>query len=422
MIAVYMDRAVGKPVKSSKLLKKRRCESTSHLPHVALAICFIVPLAGAAWLVESFGVNVFWLDGWRMTDLITGPFSMKELFEPYNEHTYVLPRLAAMVTGWDSVSQMYVVVASLGVAAFFTVLSMRLSGGHLLWATPAPALLLGFRHQENLLWGNQTSFALALCLAIVALFVMGTRWWYAGVLLALGATLSAAQGVLAWPAGVVVLLLRRRWVAAGAWVVIGAGVWIWYLGRYQGAASTGYALTHPLEALTYLAALSGGSFGGGGAVWVGAVVLSLAPFALWLARRSASLAGIIFYALLCLASITIGRVETGIFEGCCPATASRYAIFSSLLLAGVYGALAVNAHRKLPGALAALLLVGMLFGITISYQEGLRQAQRSYENRDLYREAVRENYDPPALSAVYAENEDPTAVIKRAGVNAFEFP
>ncbi len=389
---------------------------------MALAICFIAPLAGAVWLVGSFGVNVFWLDGWRMTDLIAGPFSMKEILEPYNEHTYALPKLAAMATGWNSVSQMYMVVASLGVAALFTVLSMRLSGWHLIWAAPVPALLLGFRHQENLLWGNQTSFALALSLAVGALFVLGTRRWHAGIVLALGATLSAAQGVLAWPSGLVVLLLRRRWVAAAAWGVIGAGVWIWYLGRYQGAASTGYALTHPLEALTYLAALSGGSFGGSDAVWVGVVVLSLAPFALWLARRSASLAGIIVYALLCLGSITAGRVEMGIFEGCCPATASRYAIFSSLLLAAVYGALAVNAHRKLPGALAALGLVGMLFGITVSYQEGLQEAKRSYENRDLYREAVRENYDPSSLSAVYAENADPTAVIQRAGVNAFESP
>jgi hypothetical protein len=64
----------------------------------------------------------------------------------------------------------------------------------------------------------------------------------------------------------------------------------------------------------------------------------------------------------------------------------------------------------------------MLFGITVSYQEGLQEAKRSYENRDLYREAVRENVDPAPLSVVYAENGDPTAVIQRAGVNAFESP
>lgn len=407
---------------------------------MALVGASFAAIALAFWYVRDLGVNLLYADEWAMVDLLVaredGTLSLGQLLEAHNEHRYLLPRLVALATDFDSVRQMHVVVLALALTTLFVylVFSGLVGGWRLLLFAPVPFLLMGFRHHENLLWGLQTSFALALAFSVGAFWMLGRGggWSLGGAAaFAAMAMLSAAQGLFAWPAGLLQLLSAGRWRAAAAWGLAGTSAWALYLGGGINPGSGGpptYVLEHPVEGATYFVALLGGSlsFDPGFALAFGAALLAPLAAAV-VAGRETAWFGVLTFSLLCLLSITAGRVSLGVFEGSSPATASRYALFSSLCLAGVYGVFAWRWARgsTVYGVLSVALAAAMVVGLAHGYTEGARRGAFTEAAREVRAEQFVESVEhgreiPGDNPNLYTETPDPLGALVRYEKNLFD--
>ncbi|MGI8650191.1 MAG: hypothetical protein ACR2KW_07410 [Rubrobacter sp.] len=196
------------------------------------AICYILMLLPAALCVlyvRTFGVNVVFADQWEMVPhfarLANGQLSVSDLWAFHNEHQLFFPRVVMIslgsVTAWNNVAEMYFLVGCLAGSAVLLFVAFRKSLDEvrvrdLLVFVPVVWLVFSLRQHTNLLWGYQITFALTqlACLATLLLLYSG-RWERAGLreasvfslALALGlvASGSSAQGLLVWPAGLLLL-------------------------------------------------------------------------------------------------------------------------------------------------------------------------------------------------------------------------
>jgi hypothetical protein len=189
---------------------------------------------------------------------------------------------------------------------------------------------------------------LTFCVAVV--LCDSPRWsWLtlAGAILA--ATIgsySSLQGLLIWPAGLVVLLLRRRrgrfllvWVAAA---VVTTAIYFQNYDPQLGGNNLGYTLHHPLQGLRFFLFSVGNvmdSHSGNLAVVLG---LFIVLTALWLSflvafrprenDTSPLGVGLICFGLLFAATVTAGRASPILDAG----GATRYTTFDLLTLVGCY--------------------------------------------------------------------------------------
>lgn len=421
-------------------------------PVLAAALSVLVPFVASVLYVNAYGVDVFYADEWDLVTLLRnearGAFSIADLFDHHNEHVYLFPwslmLIAGRFTGYDTVPMMLVVVCcllvtSLGILWAYTR-SVARSPFALLLFVPLPFLVFSLRQHENMLWGNQVSFAFAQTFSVLALCLLfaageGRRaklLLAAAVLCATVASYSAAPGLLAWPAGLLLLLAHRetrslsRWVLAGVWVLFGVMVWGGYLAGTEGSVgptSPTFVLDHPAAGATYLLILNGGSlFWQEGSAHVGGlllVFLDAAAVALVLGlrrvRENALWLALLAYALMSLTLITAGRSEFG-EEVFAQATLSRYAAFSIPGVVALYGVLAnlsLNARSRIAAILLGVLLVAVLTGTFRSYQLGLEAGRETEQSR---RAAVRilNNHESEPLAAFTIFGHYPRRVQKYA--------
>ena len=223
---------------------------------VAIAL---VPLITAA-LVATRGVNVPFGDQWTGLGVLferaeAGTLVFNDFWAQHNEHRPLIPRVfqfaMAYVTAWDIRAELAVNLA-VAVATFVLLLVvLRRSLDRLAYLAAACATSVLFFspiQYENWLWGWQLEWFLANLAAVGvawALTVTIDRSPRRGLAIAAGcavvATFSLGQGLLVWPAGLAVLLLRRRpW---RAWAGIAAAVILVYYGNYT---EPGY---HPSKTL-----------------------------------------------------------------------------------------------------------------------------------------------------------------------------
>lgn len=146
----------------------------SRAAECAVLFFVLVPFVAALLYVRSYGVNVFYADEWDFVALLReaapGTPSAADLLTRHNEHIYLLPwglmLLLGGLTDYNTVPLMYLLVAacllvtSLAVFWAYARSVGRSSLAYLLFV-PVPLSLFSFRQFENLLWGNQVSFAFA---------------------------------------------------------------------------------------------------------------------------------------------------------------------------------------------------------------------------------------------------------------------
>ena len=84
-----------------------------------------------------------------------------------------------------------------------------------IWYCPVAFLLLSLAQATNTLWGFQMAWYLVLLMTALALFLLDQepqRWLVFGCAIAAAviASFSSLQGLLVWPAGLLLIYLRRR--------------------------------------------------------------------------------------------------------------------------------------------------------------------------------------------------------------------
>ena len=307
----------------SRATEKNRADDRPKAPSGAaifvVCVSMLVPLTTALLYVRSYGVNVFHADEWDFVALLResarGTLGVSDLLAHHNEHVYLAPwvvmLLLGKLTGYATVPLMYLVVACLLLTMATVYRAYASSIGRtplaLILFAPVPFLLFSFKQYENLLWGNQISFGFAQTFSVLALyFLLADKGGWLGGLAFSGAALSAAvaagsaaPGLLAWPAGLLLLALRGQrgeataWARIGAWALLGAAVWGAYLAGYGGPdanATPSFVLEHPLSGAEYLLTLAGASlFWGEGTALAAGPCCSLPPRPPW--RSFSSSAG-----------------------------------------------------------------------------------------------------------------------------------
>jgi hypothetical protein len=229
-----------------------------------------------------------------------------------------------------------------------------------LYYCPVAFLMLSFCQYGNILWGFQMAWYLVLVSMAAAFYLVDriSLTWLAFVgalAAAVIGSFSSLQGLLIWPAGLVLLYHRRRtWRYVAPWLVAGVAATALYVHNFnndEGAAAHNAVLHHLMGAAKFYTFAIGDilgipfRLGQAGSNWISLfglliIVLAVLVVAVYGIRRQEGSGGPVGVALICVgllfaAMVTEGR---GVF-GFWGASASRYTTFDLLVPIGIYLAL-----------------------------------------------------------------------------------
>jgi hypothetical protein len=288
-----------------------------------------------------------------------------------------------------------------------------------------------------MLWGNQISFGLAQSFSVLSLYLLHASSGFGGVrraaafsaslLAATVASFSAEQGLLVWPAGLLLLVVSSprsltKFAFAAVLALVGAAEWTLYLSGYdrpRSVPSVFYGAEHPLEGLRYFVTLLGASLFRQEAMafWAGLALLALSLIGLFLLMRERRLPsrpfwlGLLVFAFLSLASVP----EEAFFAR---ATVSRYATFSLLAVVGTYAVFAGLAWLRRSAATLALFgIVSLLIfaSVPFSYGEGVEAGRLTEASRKTMVSVLLDHRSQPAAAFLVFGN-DPQRVKRYARV------
>jgi hypothetical protein len=239
-----------------------------------------LPILVHTWFVRAFAVSVPFADEWEFW------WSMKGLDEgnwhhafwiPHNEHRLVMTRLVYFALRYaaalDVTVAMYLNVVLACLTLWGLWLMLRASGRVSLWAmVPVALVVFSLEQWENMLWGWQIAIYMMVCGSVWALYFLsrpGVTKLGVAILCAIAASLSFANGLMIWPAGLIYLLLARvhRYRLLG-WIGAAAAIFIVYFRNYvtQVTRPSPTALVRPATLSEFFEAAIG--------------VLSIEPFSL----------------------------------------------------------------------------------------------------------------------------------------------
>jgi hypothetical protein len=421
----------------------------------------LLPAALPYLYVRAFGVNVVVADAWDMVLVFrkfsSGRLTFADLYAQHVEHRMFFPRgaelLLGLLTRYNNVAEMYLIVSCFLVTAAVLLLAFRREIGlPLIFFVPVALLIFSFRQYENMLFGFQISFAFTQTFGVLALYLLSTSSRDAfrvhAFVAALGsatvASFSTAQGLLVWPAGFLGLLLgsvetSAKKIFVFIWGIVGVAEWVAYFVDYktpQGHPPLLHALSHVGTATEYFLTLLGSALfwqqehalAGGLVLVCLALGGFLATYGRGVLREHPFFISLLFYSLLILATITLGRA--GMF-GVWQATISRYTTFSVLAVASVYAMLAkmVFARRSSIGRTVVLIaLFGtVLLSAGISYRNGIEagRAQEASRERAAYVLKTYESQPDARLADLYPRPETVrrrAPLLERLGYNVFSQP
>ena len=329
---------------------------------------FVVPIGAYFWLIGRYGVDTIFSDQWWDIHLIglsySGHLNVSALWAQHNENRILFPNLIVLLLAYtthlNTRIEMYVsaVIFIAAIALFALAHKRRASARHWIYYCPVAILLLSLVQFGDTLWGFQVAWYLVMLTLAVALFLLD-RPALTGFTLAaaMGAGIigsySSIQGLLIWPAGLVLLYHRRRpWPQVLAWMAVAAATAIVYFSNFNvnsGSPYHKYAIQHPLASIKFIFFALGDVTGvrvAYGSSNVGIELLGAFIFCLAIAavitcglRRDdtgGSPVGValIVFGILFAVLITEGRVIWG--DSTAGAGASRYTTFDLLVPVGIY--------------------------------------------------------------------------------------
>ena len=373
-------------------------------------MAFAALVATYFWFITSFGANTIWgNDEWSDLILIqhaySGHLTLSALWAQHNENRILFPNLVVLflaeVTHFNVKSEEFLSGLTLVGATTALILGhRRRSLAPWILYVPVAMVMVSFVGYGNTLWGFQFAWYLVLVALSVALVLCDQpRWGWlvftGAIVAAVVGSYSSLQGLLIWPAGLVILFLRRRsFPFLLAWIGSAALTTALYFVNWNQNGSTGdnYVLLHPIQGLRFFLFSVGnvfGSHGGDGAVVLGILIVGTA---LWLALSSVLKSrdeaaplgvGLICFGLLCALTITIGRSAAGLAAG-----VGRYTTFDLLTLVGCYllivGRVSASRTGRSEEVLwwASTIIVGVAVGLvlipgTTNGLDGARSVQAS---------------------------------------------
>jgi hypothetical protein len=344
-----------------------------------------VPVLGYLWFLHTFALNVIFWDQWSdvytvshvsLSDLHV---SLGNLWAQHGDHRIFFPNLIMIVvadlTHFNVVVEEYLSAIFLIAATGLFVLAHRRRAPTtpLLYYCPLVLLLLTVNQVQNMLWGFQMAWYLVLLALAVTLYLLDSPRLTTLVLVAALATavvgsFSSLQGLMIWPAGLVLLLLRRRrWPVLTAWVVGAVVTTALYFRHFQfnqvtSCNDSGWDLSHPAASVKFFFFTLGSVIGAptadrGLLTGMGLVLFALGLWVIIAYGRPAESGGsplgvaLVVYGLLFTGIVTQGRACVGVAQ-------SRYNTNLLLVPAGCYLALLnppLNRVRDGAGGLRGIL-------------------------------------------------------------------
>ncbi|KAB7732868.1 hypothetical protein F5984_02660 [Rudanella paleaurantiibacter] len=243
----------------------------------------ILPIAVFFVYFFALRYNIPWFDEYenipyflqRFVDARSVSEGLDALLKPNNEHRVLYARLVVyaqyLLTGGLSFSGL-MLWGNLGLVLIFGLLyrsTSSLEGANSrFWLLPVPLML--FVAQNYLLTFTAIytlQYLAIIVLVLLTFFVLAydRPGSFAGALgLGALATFSMGNGILLWPAGAAMLLIRRRWLWLGIWLVFGAVcIWLYFLNypvQQGNAEGFAYVLAHPIQTLAGFFIFAGSLF------------------------------------------------------------------------------------------------------------------------------------------------------------------
>ncbi len=332
----------------------------SWLIPVATLVGFAIPAVSYLWMIHADGVNVIFADQWDDVALIghaySGTLHLSTLWSQHYENRIFFPNLIVLAlaysTHFNVVTEEYLSALMLfGATALVICAHKRRSPGRRwIWYCPVAFLLLSLAQAVNALWGFQMAWYLVLLMVVLALFLLDQeplRWpVFAGAIAAaVVASFSSLQGLLVWPAGLLLIYLRRRAPhLAVAWIgsAVLAGV-IYFVGFNFNVSPS--PTQDPAAVLTFFVRVVGDIVGESqpgilvtlfGSVLVVTAIWALVRFATW-GRTSTGgrpfALSLILFGLLFSGLTAYGRTGLAVFGF---DVEDRYTVFAIFVLVGLY--------------------------------------------------------------------------------------
>jgi hypothetical protein len=341
------------------------------LVQVLTVVGFGLPLGSYVWLVGHFSVNVPVGDDWDDVTVIQSSyvhyFDWGQLWTQHNENRIFFPNLIVVLVAhtlhYDIRVLEYLGAIMLIAATALVLIAHKRRSPTTPWLYYCPVAFMAFSfvQQDNALWGFQMAWFVVLVTLAAVLLLLDREilTWpvlVVAIAVAVVGSFSSLQGLLIWPAGLVLFFYRRRtWTQAGVWIVVAIATSVIYFRNYDAAASPlpRFALQHPLFAVKFFFFLIGDVLGKpvtlGSANSGNTLVILFGIFIVALALGTVLICGIrrdehtgspigialICYGLMFALIVTQGRS----FYGLGGASSSRYTTFDLLILVGTYLAL-----------------------------------------------------------------------------------
>ena len=353
----------GVELPGHRAIASPRSDWRSWLIPIATLLGFAIPVVSYLWMIHAYGVNVIFADQWADVALIghsySGTLHVSTLWSQHYENRIFFPNLIvlalAYTTHFNVVTEEYLSALMLfGATALVICAHKRRSPQRRwIWYCPVAFLLLSLAQAANALWGFQMAWYLVLLMVALALFLLDQepqRWLFVGgaIAAAVVASFSSLQGLLVWPAGLLLIYLRRRSRHfATAWIgsAVLTGV-IYFAGFNFNAAQS--STPDPAGTLTFFVRVVGDIVGEDqpgvlvtlfGSVLVVTAIWVLVRFAVG-GRTSTGgrpfALSLVLFGLLFSGLVASGRSGGSSF-GVDPV--NRYTVFAIFVLVGLYLAL-----------------------------------------------------------------------------------
>lgn len=337
---------------------------------VALAIA-LLSVVGVFVFIHRYALNIVYFDQWKDVRLVHralhGSLTFNDLWAQHNENRILVPNLIVVAIGVTTHLQVlveeYLSGVVMCVTAALIVLAHRRRSPTMPWIAYSPVVVvwLSSAVARDALFGFDLGWFLVLAALAASVFLadkvdLGRLALAGAVLAAVAGSYSSLQGLLIWPAVLVLLWIRKRSLAVlGVWIGAAAVTTALFFVNFDfsQAPTAGPTSASGVGGVLSFAVAEAGNVLGGQAThatleWFGALILALAATALVVGVRRGSDDGaatgvvLVVFGLLFIATTTIGRIGLGL------AAAQRYAPFVLMVWVGAYLTLASWALRPRP--------------------------------------------------------------------------